>query len=727
MYRNRLLVLTMTSLLAACGSESGNDNTGGTNRAPVAEAGNPQSVDAGVTVTLEGSGSDTDGKVESLDWSQTGGPGVTLDDGRNGMATFTAPSVQAATELEFELTVTDDGGKRASDDVTVTIAPVIAMVGRVYDGPLAGATVTMTVGDRTYVATADANGNYELNVGSVDPQAFVTITATGGEGQENVELMSIAGSFGALQAAAGEDGVLDDSEGNSVNVTNLSTAKAVLMIEANDGEPIDSDDEAAAAEKDVNGDEMIRLATVIKLVVDGGFELPADVESTLDLVGNGETTQAFIESVDAEDPTAFQQTQGTMLSDPELVIGFDASAVPPNYTLVTVDSFELTGTPEYMYQRGQRYTFNVDGSGTLQTDALAESGTFMWQVMNGEIVMTFDAPLIREGTCWIESYGYPVSCNTSYTRSYLRLVVDGIQADQLQRRNEETLTYPDNPELEDESNEETKNFLAFSASAEIPFDSSELPGTWAFQVAGPDLTGFSIADVTAGLLEFENGGIGTTVATDVSPSLDFNWQVASDGALTVDFSDGSTLTARRLREVAPGYDTQFLFETASGDVFSSAGLIVKKDGTADAIVANGYVGFFTLFGAHPFFSFIFPSDGSAIERHYYEDGSILDIGINAWIDLDGALTLIYRRDADTGINVAFCNGVSNCHLYRERIWIPVAFDEETGRMFVYERQQNFGYDDTQPENKGALEFVQSQVRFWSVSDTSLDGDDMLEN
>jgi len=92
------------------------------NQPPVANAGADKTVLTGSTVTLTGSGSDADGSVVSVAWEQTSGTAVALS-GTGYTRTFTAPS--ATGPLGFRLTVTDDDGATATDDVTITVnAPV---------------------------------------------------------------------------------------------------------------------------------------------------------------------------------------------------------------------------------------------------------------------------------------------------------------------------------------------------------------------------------------------------------------------------------------------------------------------------------------------------------------------------------------------------------------------------------------------------------------------------
>ena len=91
------------------------------NQPPVVNPGPDQSVDAGSVVMLMGSGSDADGEIASYQWAQTGGPTVSLSVTDQALSSFTAPEVDAAVTLTFQLTVTDDDGAMASGEVSVTV------------------------------------------------------------------------------------------------------------------------------------------------------------------------------------------------------------------------------------------------------------------------------------------------------------------------------------------------------------------------------------------------------------------------------------------------------------------------------------------------------------------------------------------------------------------------------------------------------------------------------
>ena len=101
------------------------------NSPPVADAGPDMTVLAQSQVTLMGSGEDSDGNVVSYQWGLSFGPQITLVDADTATASFTAPEWSSLTaDFTILLTVTDDLGATASDEVKITInAPPTAEAG----------------------------------------------------------------------------------------------------------------------------------------------------------------------------------------------------------------------------------------------------------------------------------------------------------------------------------------------------------------------------------------------------------------------------------------------------------------------------------------------------------------------------------------------------------------------------------------------------------------------
>ncbi len=128
--RYKFAVSVLSSfLLVACGGGGGSNAPSPppppANMAPVANAGNAQTVDELSAVTLDGSmSSDPDaGTTLTFSWSQTAGTTVTLSSTTASQATFDAPDVTAVNTpdtLTFELTVSD-GSLSNSNTVDITV------------------------------------------------------------------------------------------------------------------------------------------------------------------------------------------------------------------------------------------------------------------------------------------------------------------------------------------------------------------------------------------------------------------------------------------------------------------------------------------------------------------------------------------------------------------------------------------------------------------------------
>jgi hypothetical protein len=96
---------------------------------PIANAGSPQSVDAGEKgVLLDGSDSFYAGNLPSVKWKQTdGSPKVDIKNSGKAKATFDAPTsdqfkdVGNSTTLSFELTAVGDGNLKSTATTTVTV------------------------------------------------------------------------------------------------------------------------------------------------------------------------------------------------------------------------------------------------------------------------------------------------------------------------------------------------------------------------------------------------------------------------------------------------------------------------------------------------------------------------------------------------------------------------------------------------------------------------------
>ncbi len=93
------------------------------NNPPVADAGPDQEVDEGSLISLDGSGSsDPDGDSLTFQWIQTVGTAVTLSDPNAGQPSIlSSQEIPSGETLIFQLTVTDTGGLKSTDECSVIV------------------------------------------------------------------------------------------------------------------------------------------------------------------------------------------------------------------------------------------------------------------------------------------------------------------------------------------------------------------------------------------------------------------------------------------------------------------------------------------------------------------------------------------------------------------------------------------------------------------------------
>ena len=123
------------------------------NQPPVADAGDDQTVDEGVLVTLDGTGSyDPDGQDITYLW--TAPPEITLDDPTSSTPTFTAPDVTEDMNYSITLEVNDNYARASdTDEIVVTVLFV-------NQAPVADAGDDQYVDEQSFVQL-DGSGSYD--------------------------------------------------------------------------------------------------------------------------------------------------------------------------------------------------------------------------------------------------------------------------------------------------------------------------------------------------------------------------------------------------------------------------------------------------------------------------------------------------------------------------------------------------------------------------------------
>jgi len=126
------------------------------NQSPTANAGNDISMTLPTNLaTLTGTGTDPDGTIASYAWTRVSGP-TTFTLGTANAAITTLTGLVAGTYV-FRLTVTDNGGATATDDITVTVSALVNLPPTANAG--SDITLTLPTNSTTLVGSGtDADG-----------------------------------------------------------------------------------------------------------------------------------------------------------------------------------------------------------------------------------------------------------------------------------------------------------------------------------------------------------------------------------------------------------------------------------------------------------------------------------------------------------------------------------------------------------------------------------------
>lgn len=472
----KLLLVSILSLgIISCGgggSDSSPDQEP-VNQKPTANAGADQSVDEQATVTIEGSGIDSDGTIASYSWAQTSGPEITLSNTDQQNLEFTAPVAKQATSLEFTLTVTDNDGATGSDSVVVTVSPVddlkFTLQGVVTDEPIANAEVTAEVAGRIYTTTANASGNYTLEIGADEDEdlseLLVIVTAKGKNEQSHVKLKSAVGSFGSLLEQAGDDKILTSDENNGVDVTHISTA-IIGQLKYRNGDvlPLTLSQLDAATLK-LDGTAILGMATSIKFIVDYSSTnqeavLPEGVSDTWELVSNIENYRTFFGTNWSEETeSVFGDIQDEIFAAQSLTITYGAT--PDFYIHTTGDLDKLTSY----------YDFDASEQATYIYSEYPHQGQWLNTGAELEVTLLTDV-VVSTGTAY-RGTGY-VNQEKSYDSKKIRLLKSFTSVDIVIETTNGTYHYPDNPEIADESFVE--NGIAVMTKKNTPLTEDEVIG-----------------------------------------------------------------------------------------------------------------------------------------------------------------------------------------------------------------------------------------------------------
>lgn len=313
--------------------------------------------------------------------------GTAVVDGNGIVYTPTAGYFGSDT-LSYTLHV---GDQTSVATVQLSVAAHMVISGTVRDDDMPGAQVVLTVGGTALPAvTADSSGNYSVDVTTTAPTDFITLQARGVGAQSNVVLSSLVGDALATAAVAASDGSVSAAVLPAANVTNVTTAEAVLTAQALGKQPTSSQDIASVAGQ-FSSAQTIQMATAIKLVADAGVALPDGAANTLALVSDPAAYSSFVTTQATTNSALFNSTKAAVVSDPSIAVAPPAPvAGQPDLDMV------LTLGQGAGANGVTKMTLRADGTAVV---AGSPAQTATWVATGSEIQVTYDQPSV--GTTYL--------------------------------------------------------------------------------------------------------------------------------------------------------------------------------------------------------------------------------------------------------------------------------------------------------------------------------------
>ena len=372
------------------------------NQAPVVTAANVV-VDEQSTGSVVAEISDTDGSISSISWLQVSGPQVVLTGANTATLSFTAPNVQQDTELQFSVTATDNLGKSSSATSNVSVKTTdvsYSIEGVVTDAPIANAVVTAEVGGITYTTTANANGEYalEIKLATDAGDELIILTATS-PGSAAVLFHSVLGTADDIRAAS-NDTTLNSAELFATNITNVSSAFYALLALANNGDVPTTKTAMLQAALNMEGELVLPFAVAVKLVLDYSVSnvdlaLPAQFDTVAQWLVNRDAVLDYINKAKLNYQYSYEEAESAIKADVKLVkpLSSIGSLVGRYYIDRTLGDL---GVAQFVLHENQ----------TGEWSQVEAGGAFSWSIADAGIVLDFGTPGLQIDRTPIYEFDY---------------------------------------------------------------------------------------------------------------------------------------------------------------------------------------------------------------------------------------------------------------------------------------------------------------------------------
>lgn len=435
---------------------------------------------------------------------------------------FRTPDVDEETEVTLQLTVDYNNGNDDEQivkevELKIEANQEVVISGAVVDEPIPFAKVTVVIGDLVFETEADGNGNYTIELEFKDNSLIALVTAEGSGDYSEVEFKSYLGDGETLTQQAGSDGILTAADNDNITVSNISTAEFVLIENVLDeGEEITSQEQLDQLASELDTQEVLEIAAVIKAIVDEGAELPEGTDTVLDLLQDEEATEEFVEELLEENPNIIDDLVNEIIEDPVLN--------PEDPSLDITQRFFATKLGDYQNLTSEIINLEDGGTGDWST----YYGTFdvTWSKLEKGYSVNFEDNAWINTTCNNETN----ICRDRFLKSavvttlpdsgaYKSIIVDYTYSD-VNTVNSADVVMVD----------ASSTYSLVSEKELIPFDAAELTASkWAIRVLDESLdnSNFNNAEIpfSTTYATFNEDGSGTYNRVLDNQVVNFTWRI----------------------------------------------------------------------------------------------------------------------------------------------------------------------------------------------------------
>jgi hypothetical protein len=768
-----VMAIMAASILVGCGGSSDSEPedstpTPATNTVPMANNDSyAAQFNAANEIMVLANDSDADGdnlSITNITYSGTGQAAIT------GTSISYNPATDFLGTEQLTYTISDGKGGEASASVEIDVGIEFTIRGKVTDSPIANANVTVDIGDEQFSTTADASGDYQINL-RVHSNAFVEATAQGTGEQAFVLFTSLLGQVFSLVTAAGDDGVLTKDELTRVNLTNVSTAESVFVNASNNNQPPANDADLIRLLSQLDSGKVIQAAAAIKLVVDhDNYDLPDGVSDTVAFISNSETLSAFTDTTGTDLIAAIH----AIAADPELTATADLSAFLTNdgqsATFLLAEEGRRDGSYLTFNKSGSLIQFNSDGTGSVNIVGNTEPVSFTWQINGDKLELanvSFGGSIrhrVKTGDTVVSVYGEQTIKHLQLSLINSTSTIADFSVD-----TDYTVNFADAPSFN-----ATGSMVSQWKLQKLPIAGNVTPdqltngNTWYMPAYRPEIAETKL--MFDGLI-FNKDGSGAAVSGN-----NFDWAFNENGLLILNYSDEAQVAYQSfyLNNDSLGNTTALLQKNTNSTAsrVSLFGLVVGQDTTlsvTDEMLTKRWHQFNigentrssrTVFGQH-FSSFvcsitydgvnvnpckngnnyaevIFNDDISFKEQSgrlelgfaFYEDGKAHEMAFNrgdqgsfeangqalsslssSWQRIDGEKGLLIQQSWDENYaDSLFCDYSSwDCNVYFYYQVYPLY--QEDDRLYVY-----YVLGHEQNDNPDTITTSRAGVTFYSLAD-----------